>query len=413
MRILSQGNKMASMIQTIFFLHWFATGIISPVLALALMEHGATIDTVSLMIGAYSATVVIMEFPSGVLADLFGQKIAFVLSALFAILCFGLVLISQSLPVLMAAMICMGLSRAFSSGTLDALAVNMMRTNDEQHLLKHTSRFAMLESTGLATGALAGGLMAEIGTVYNGNILTSFGLYCVVFLLTLIFIRDNRIPNIGGEYSTLRSLIGGQIKESFEFLMQKGVVRVILAVSVATGFALIAVETYWQPTFTTFDPPEWALGIVSAGGFFSVVLGSRLIIQILRKHTRHVLIAYLVQRALFGVGLIGLFLVADEPPFLALYMLSYSFLGGGGVAETTLIHRRCRDDQRSSILSMFSFITQLGGILASITGFFVSSESHFKHMWLIAGALLLLCSASMMFYPLLRKTRQGEPTLPS
>jgi MFS family permease len=398
---------MASTIQIIFFLHWFATGIISPVLALALMAHGATIDTVSLLIGAYSTTVVITEFPSGVLADIFGQKKAFLLSALCAMLCFGLVLVSQSLPMLMAAMICMGLSRAFSSGTLDVLAVNLMQVSNEQHMLKHTSRFAILESTGLAAGALIGGLMAEVGKLYNGIIFTSLGIYCLVFLLTLLLIRENHIPIIVSEYTSLRSLIGGQIKDSFEFLLQKGVVRVILLVSVATGFALIAVETYWQPTFDSFDPPSWALGIVSAGGFLSVVLGSKLIMHIMRKHMRHALMAYLLQRAIFGVGLIGLFLVGDELPFLAIYMLSYAFLGGGGVAETTLIHLRARDDQRSSILSLFSFIAQLGGILASITGYFVSTNSHYKRLWLIAGVLLIICSTCMMLLPRLVKNRRS------
>ena len=394
---------MTNMIQIIFFLHWFATGILAPVLSLALMEHGATIDTVSLLIGAYSATVVAAEFPSGILADLFGQKKAFLLSALFAVLCFGLVLFSQSLPVLMAAMICMGLSRAFSSGTLDALSVNMMEAREEEELLKHTSRFSILESTGLAAGALIGGLLAEIGTVYDGNIIMSLGIYSLLFVLTLFFVRNYHVPCADSERVSLRSQIGGQLKQCFQLLLQKGVVRVILVLSVVTGFALISVETYWQPAYDAFDPPEWSLGLVSSGGFFGVMLGSKLIMYILRKHIRHVLTAFLVQRALFGLGLIALFFTTGILPFIAVYILSYSFLGGGGVAETTLLHRRARDDQRSSILSLFSFILQLGGIVASLAGYFISTNDHYKQIWPIAGILLLVCSACMAFIPRLRK----------
>jgi len=82
-------------IQLVFFLRMLATGIISPVLALMLLAHGGTIETVSLLIGVYSVTVVAAEFPSGVLADLFGQRRTFLLSTLFGVLSFCLVLASQ------------------------------------------------------------------------------------------------------------------------------------------------------------------------------------------------------------------------------------------------------------------------------------------------------------------------------
>jgi hypothetical protein len=87
---------MTAAIQLVFFMRIFAVGTIAPVPARMLTARGATIETIPLPIGAYSVTVDGAEFPSGVLADPAGQKRVFLLSALFAVPCFGLTLVSRS-----------------------------------------------------------------------------------------------------------------------------------------------------------------------------------------------------------------------------------------------------------------------------------------------------------------------------
>ena len=380
---------MTAAIQLVYFLRMFATGAFAPVLALMLMAHGATIETLSLLIGAYSVTVVATEFPSGVLADLFGQKRAFLASTLCGALSFGFILVSRSVPVLLLAMVLNGLSRAFSSGTLDALAVNQSAARDDSALLAITARFSVLESAGLALGALAGGALASIGSLYAANIAVSIVINLLLFVLTLLFIHETR-PPAAGERSSLRALFGGRMKQSVSFILQKGVVRTLLLFSVITGFALITVETYWQPAFTAFQPPTWTLGVVTFFVFASVMLGSKLTERLLKHHTRHVPAAFLLLRAVFGAGLIALYFTGSAVPFVAVYMASYFFLGGGSVAENTLIHRFAADEQRSSILSLFSFILQIGGVLAAVAGYFVSAGLSYQLMWPIAGFLLLV-----------------------
>ncbi len=379
-------------IQLVYFLRMLATGTIAPVLALMLMAHGATIETLSLMLGAYSVTVVAMEFPSGVLADLIGQKRVFLLSTLFAVLSFGLMFISRTAPVLLLAMVFNGLARAFASGTLDALAVNQSPTRDDTTLLKINARFAILESAGLALGALAGGFLAAVGDRYIVNITANLLLYGLCFTLTLLFIHEQHARKADCGRKPLRALIGGQLKQSVSFIAQKGVVRTLLLLSAVTGFALLSVETYWQPAYSAFGAPSWTLGFVTFGSFLSVMLGSKLTERILRNHTEHVPAAFLALRIVFGAGLIGLYFAAGAGPFVVVCMASYFFLGGGSVAENTLIHRAAKDDQRSSILSLFSFVMQMGGVLAAAVGFAVSAGLRYQLMWPIAGALMILCA---------------------
>ena len=66
---------MRSASQAAIFLKNLAVGILAPVLVLGLLAHGATISTVSLLLGVYSLTVILAEFPSGAFRGCVRQEI--------------------------------------------------------------------------------------------------------------------------------------------------------------------------------------------------------------------------------------------------------------------------------------------------------------------------------------------------
>ena len=71
---------MRKSLQAILFIKSFGTGIVAPVLMLAMLSHGATVRDLSLLLGAYSFMVIAAEFPTGLFADLYGRKRAFIVS---------------------------------------------------------------------------------------------------------------------------------------------------------------------------------------------------------------------------------------------------------------------------------------------------------------------------------------------
>ena len=124
-------------------------------LVLLLTARGATVQTASLFIGISSTVIILAEFPSGVFADLFGRKRSFLVSMLLQIAGFSLLLVARTPAVLAAVMVLYGLSRAFASGSLEALAID--EVEDKALLPKATARPGILDSAGLASGALLGG----------------------------------------------------------------------------------------------------------------------------------------------------------------------------------------------------------------------------------------------------------------
>lgn len=400
--------------QIIVFLRSFATGIMAPVLTLALLAHGASISTISLLMGAYSFTVIAAEFPSGVFADLCGRKKAFLLSALLALFSYGLLLVSKTLPYLFVAMIIHGLSRAFSSGSIDALAIDNAVANGSA-LVKVTGRLAILESAGLAAGALAGGFLSGLGALYEGNLIANLAIYALLFVLAVCRVREQpRVQDENGNAGVRR--LGLHVKGSLYFVAQKGMVRMLFVFSFVTGFALISIETYWQPALNALSPASWLLGAVSFAGFFCVILGSKAIERALIKRPDGGVALMLGLKALFGICLVLLAYQFRAHFFTAMYILAYLFQGGGSVAESTLLNRAAPASQRASILSLFSFVLQVGALFASLISYVVSAQTNFRNIWLISGALPLLGAAAFaLIYAKQRSraTAQKEPGQPS
>ena len=389
--------------QAIVLIKNFATGIMAPVLTLALMARGASIGEISLLLGAYSFTVIAAEFPSGVYADLRGRKRAFLLSAALYGLCYGLFLMASSAAVLFCAMVACGLGRAFSSGSIEALAIDEAVSGEQAEqdggaLVRVTARLSILESAGLAAGSLAGGLMAGLLAGYRVNLAVNLLLYALLFVMTLFFVREAPRPReeTRGKRVGALETVRAQVRDSLHFMARPGAVRMLFALSLLTGFALIGLETYWQPALSRLTPAPWVFGAVSFAGFFSVILGSRIAQRLIPKRTDGGVKLLLGTKALVGGCLMLLALQVHAPLFAVVYMLAYLALGGGGVAESALLNQAAPGSQRASILSLFSFVMQIGGLIASLCGYLVSARADFTVLWWISGALMILGAGAFL-----------------
>ena len=391
---------MRKSVQLIYLLRFFGTGIILPVLSLLLLSRGATIETISLVIGLYSLTVILAEFPSGVFADLYGRKHAFLLSCVLSLASYCLFFFSRSVPVLLVGMVLNGLSRAFASGSIEALMID--QAHEQQIPLERvTARLSILESAGFASGALSGGLLAEIGTRYNGNLLANIVLSSLLIVLTLVFVHEAAPKRAKHAASSHLTLFRAQIRESVSFARQAGIVRILLVLCVLMGFALNAIEIYWQPALLAYQTPAWVFGTVSFGGFAFVMLGSWLSERLLRKRNHAGVGLLLLLKAALGLGLVAFSLVRGRFAFIGVYLALYLLIGGSGVVENTLLNSLAPPSHRASILSLFSLVLQLGGLLASAGGYFASQYASYSSLWQIAGLLLLLFG---LFAALARKS---------
>jgi MFS family permease len=103
----------------------------------------------------------------------------------------------------------------------------------------------------------------------------------------------------------------------------------------------------------------------------------------------------LLFKAPLGAALILFSFSHSEYSLIGLYLGLYLLIGSSSVVESTLLNQVTPSSHRASILSLFSLVLQIGGVIASVGGFLVSTYSRYQNMWLIAGALLLVTCAAV------------------
>ena len=150
---------------SITFLVWLATALPLSLSVLLAQARGIGLAEVGLALGIYSLTVVALEVPTGGLADAVGRKrvalVAFALAALYNLA----FLFAFSFPTLLLAMILYGVSRALSSGALDAWFVDALLATDPDTDLQPALAGAENAAVEVAAAPIARGAVKLVGNV--------------------------------------------------------------------------------------------------------------------------------------------------------------------------------------------------------------------------------------------------------
>lgn len=378
--------------RTIFFLKAFSTGIMMPVLSLLLLSRGASLNSLAWIVGVYSLTVVIMEFPSGIFCDLYGRKRTYLISCIMMLFSFVILLLFQNITGAVIGFLIQGFARAFSSGSPDALIIEQgIQKDGETALAKINGEFGILESLGIATGSLFGGLLAGFGTKYDGNLLCVIAIYLIIITLVTTYIRETLKPDETRENSMIK-----QASKSISYTWHTSKLMVLMLLVLVTGTILFTVETYWQPAFTALPDSEgsWKLGIITCCGFLFTALGSQMISWILTKlgnnDENRWWHAFFLTKIILALCVIFFSTRNDIFSYTFVYGMIYLFLGGSSVVENSLLGKFAPDHLRASIMSLFSLFFQSGALIASaIAGILVSTLS-ISGLWVIAGCFLIL-----------------------
>nr|WP_314464098.1 MFS transporter [uncultured Clostridium sp.] len=374
--------------QLIIFLNYASLGILLPVLNLILLNRGAGLKTLPLLIASYSATVLCFELPSGICADLHGRKTVFLISGVCQLLSVGLLFFAENWILLLCCIVLNGVSRAFSSGSLDALIIDQaLQEKGEGSLPDVTARLAIMEETGLAVGCILGGFLSCSGDSYNANILLRGILTAVTMGLCVFGIREDRIWGS----KTERTPLARHIRKGFRTVFARKDFPFILAGMMFTGFFITPIETYWQPAYLKLSSQgTWMLGILSFVGFFLAAAGNSFCRRLLLKFPGRQWRIYGISRVFLGSVLLILALWNSVWIFIIAYGGIYLLLGTGSVAENTLINQYTPGPLRASVLSLGSFLLQTGSMCGSVFSSLFVEQIDIAGLWLASGGVMIV-----------------------
>lgn len=382
--------------QAILLIKHFATGLLIPVLNVLLLQKGATLQTLPLLLAIFSVTVVCMELPSGIFADMFGRKMAFLLSCVMHTIAIVMLFAGNHIAWLVSAMIFCGLGRAFSSGSLDALFIDQaMHRLGDNVLAKVTARLMVLEGVGFAAGSIAGGFLASVTHTYLSNLAVQAFLYMTLFVICLRVVSEHPIVQ-----TKQRVSLKSHLNQGKQVVLSSRRFTWLLMGVLVVGFFLSTVETYWQSNFIRLSKSDniaWMLGFITFTGFVTVILGSTFGQRFMDRYKSKWWIIYTIGRMLFGVSIVVLAIQGTVGGFVAGYVIVYMFLGINSVVETTLLNKMTPASMRASMLSLSSLIAQIGMILAAVFSSLLVGIVGSSGIWVTAGVLMGGYALAMVF----------------
>ncbi len=153
-----------------------------PFILLAFLEKGLTFLDVGLLVGFREVCTIVLEIPSGAVADVFGRRRSLIFSFLSYIVSFLLFALAPGFPLLMLGMFFFAVGDAFRTGTHKAMIFEWLRQEDR--LAERTKVYGFTRSWS-KIGSAVSSLIAGALVMITGNFSVVFWLSIGPYVLNL------------------------------------------------------------------------------------------------------------------------------------------------------------------------------------------------------------------------------------
>ncbi|HEX6248185.1 MAG TPA: MFS transporter [Nocardioidaceae bacterium] len=400
-------------------LRWGPVGLFIPVLVLLPLERGLTLSQVGLTVAVQGLVVLMLELPTGGLADAWGRRPVLVLAGLVGLASTALFLSASTVAGFAAAYLLQGVYRALDSGPLEAWYVDAVhaasdgdggRRGQEHEVERGLSRAGAALGVAIAAGALAGGGLVALGDVgpfealalpvVASLVLQVVGLVAVLVLMTEVRHAAGARAALGAVRQAPHTVAAG-----LRLLRTSPVLLAIVAVELSWGFGSATYETLLPIRLTEIlDDPERAAVIVGPAGsaaWLASALGAALAPWLIRRLGTAGAAATL--RVVHGgfVVLMGLF--AGVVGVIVAYLVAYASHGAANPPHMSLLHRQVGGGLRATAISVNSMMAQAAGAVGVLVLTAVADQESARVAMYLGGAVLAV--AAPLYLPAWRQER--------
>lgn len=392
---------------------WLPTGLAIPVTGLLMLSRGLTLTQVGLAAATQAVVVLLLELPTGGLADALGRRPVLLAATALDIVATVLVLAAHSPLAYMAAMGVEGVYRALESGPLEAWYVDARLAQDPEADLE-----AGLARSGVAVGLAiaAGGLATAALTTWppvSGieplalPLAVALGVRVVDVAAQARFLTEHPA---GPRSITVRASVAATpavVRSALRLLRVTPALLALVAIEVMWGAGLTGVELFTAPRLAELlgDAERGAAiaGMASAVAWSISAGGSALTGWFGRVVGGSPARVGAAGRLAQGGAVLVAAAVAGPAGLLAGYIAFYLVHGAANAVHYGMVHRLVGAEQRATILSASSVAARLGAIVAGVGLGAVAGG--FGIPWALGIAAVLLAAAA----PLYQVAGRGEP----
>lgn len=371
--------------------------LIMPVIVLFYYSNGLGTRHVFILQAIYSVSIVVLEIPSGYIADIFGRKTTMIIGSIFGFLGFLAYSFMQGFWGFAIAEIFLGIGQSMISGADSALLYDtLVFEGKRDKYLKVEGRMTSVGNFSEAVAGILGGLLATMSLRMPFYFQTFIAFWAIPATILLIE------PKIHAR-SQLNKLDYFMKIVRFS-LVENKLLRRNIFFSAAIGCATLTMAWFVQPYFKNIDIPVSIYGILWTVLNFSVGLTSLYAFKFDKKVGQVGTIWFIVLVIPMVYWLSGIFMGMWGLVFIFIFYLAR------GIATPVLkdyINHITPSDMRATVLSIRNFMIRF---LFAITGPFFGWLTDFYSLaqaLLIAGTIFFLLASFTVFY-YIRSIKNGS-----
>ncbi|MFZ6022299.1 MAG: MFS transporter [Patescibacteria group bacterium] len=284
-----QKNKKYFLITTFF--QWFYVAIGVWVL---IWRNYLSWEEIALITSSGVFVSLLLELPSGALADMIGRRRTILLGRLLGIIGFALYSVADSFPLFLLGNIFYHANWAFESGALSALLFDSLKENnqEEKHYQKTESDAFFYATLGMALSSVIGGYLFKIDlhAPYIASAVIAF-----IAFLTALGLEE---PTLDTEKFTLKNYLK-QNWDGMKHIFQHPLIRSISIFSILINFVAYAGLWYlYEPRLAEAGFPASWMGWIVAGTYLIRAAGTKLIPYIMKLGDKNIPVALTVMQIL-------------------------------------------------------------------------------------------------------------------
>ncbi len=417
-------------------LRWGRVGLLIPVLVLFALDRGFSLAQFGVAAAMQSIVVVILELPTGGLADVVGPRRVLTFANLVDLLSLILLAIVGSMPVLILVWVLQGIYRSLESGPLEAWYVSATVADDPEADIERD-----LSAAGTITGlAIAGGSLASSGLValapsvgvepLLAPVLVAIVAQVVNTVAVLALVADDPHPAplvdvadsapaaeaaaadpdpiesmptarlAGAANDIRRTLIDTRsvVAQTARLVAGSAALSALLGVELLWGFGLVGFETLFPPRLAeVVTGPETAarlLGPVGTAAFLLMALGSSLVPRLSQRLGPAMVAALL--RVVQGLAVLAMALVGGAVLVIGAYLATMAVHGASNVVHSGLLHSNTDSSRRTTVISANSLAANIGGGVGSVALGVVAAGAGVP-VAMVLAAVVLAAAAPLYF----------------
>ncbi|MDU0202275.1 MULTISPECIES: MFS transporter [Paenibacillus] len=378
-------------IRILFALRFFSSLIPAYVIErLYWEERGMSIQMVVYTEIIFALTIVLLEVPTGVIADKWGRKKMLVLSALLGCCEFLILIVATEFWHFALVVFLAGISRSASSGSENALLYDtLMQQGKVSHFEKLLGRLNACDLLSAILAALCGSLLAgKFGLELNYWLsLVSSG---IALMLAFLLIEPLRCAD--GMDAEEAIPFKTYVTASLRFFRKNSNVSLVMLSGMVTGASMSYVEEFWQLYASRLGTPVYFFGVLSSVIMLLQLPGNLLAYALLRRISYKRLIVFIT--AIITIGFLCVSIRHDDIGLAAMLLICL-FSGVMQPLASGYLHHRIDSNMRATIDSFQSLGENVLSTFAGLGfGYFAARYDVFGGY----GFIALLCFASFVWF---------------